>query len=1032
MRNLKKLLALVVACVMVFGVVASAAVMQFPDVASNAKYAEAVKVLSALNVINGDDKGNFNPDQNVTRAEMAKILCALISKGSYGQTASGFADVPAEHWASGYVKYAKGLGIIAGYDAYTFGPEDNVTYEQAIKLIVAALGYTYVAEDKGGYPSGYMMVAGDLKITDKVVIADATAPAKRSDIAILAYNALEVDMMERVSYGTEAKYEPVAKNLLNNKHGVYSFEGLVTDTYMNVAAMEEGEIDYTITKASAKAIATVEPAAAGDPVVYSFNDMFCQDAAATALRGYMSTAYVGENEDGEYEIIAVVAKATKTKEIEFADLDVLCDETTPAVDADEVMDIANGQFSYWSTADHDDKRPTVLDVAAGAQAIINNKAMVPATNAIIPAAGTMKLVDTNNDGEIDLFIVTEYMIGVVDSVSANSMTVRFKQGADVVNTIGVRSIALNEDAVENLKELKVTIDGAAAELTDLAENDVVYLETNGTPGASFDPTYVNIIAARKVVEGKVKSNVNSDNLVEIGDAEYEVAASIKVGFPTAGAEGKFFCTVDGTIVYSDTTATISNEYAYLYKMGTSSFGDKSVRMLTAAGEDVTYDIADRIKINDVQTSDKKAKTDYTAAQMVAIFGGVEADYYVEAVEDDPMTPEDETVEGVDNLMTPEEIIAGLIAGSITGTADLKLVAYKVSGTELTELYIANGSTTDENDFGGTASVTKEWIAATNKFKASKSLAAAAKVFMIEPTAEFADWKVVDAATLVNEKEYAVSFYGYNADGTYNVALITSGTTAANTEAAFAYFKEARETKYGEDDEDALKVYFIQGGEEKAMFVLASEGSYAVADALAEGEVFIYSAADEADCMENIAKLATPVADAKAEIFADTADETDFAVIASAFIGAGEEYMYTYTTAYEADNEVMAGFIASVDSVEGGLKVKLAVDADVASSDYVYMIPETANVVVLNNKLSKNKLYASTLDSIMPSEFVALSNGNIDISDTVDNTTGADGADGEADNIDDAMFYYAVIRMYNDVVTDVYVINYDNNMPKYTK
>ena len=170
MRNLKKLLALVVACVMVFGVVASAAVVNFPDVASNAKYAEAVKVLSGLNVINGDDKGNFNPDQNVTRAEMAKILCTLIGAGTQGQVDSGFADVTAAHWASGYVKHAKGLGIIAGYNDVEFGPEDNVTYEQAIKLIVAALGYTYMAEDKGGYPSGYMMVAADLKITNKVTI----------------------------------------------------------------------------------------------------------------------------------------------------------------------------------------------------------------------------------------------------------------------------------------------------------------------------------------------------------------------------------------------------------------------------------------------------------------------------------------------------------------------------------------------------------------------------------------------------------------------------------------------------------------------------------------------------------------------------------------------------------------------------------------------------------------------------------------------------------------------------------------------
>jgi len=1004
MRNLKKLLALVVACVMVFGVVASAAVVNFPDVASNAKYAEAVKVLSALNIINGDDKGNFNPDQNVTRAEMAKILCTMIGAGTQGQVDSGFADVTAAHWASGYVKHAKGLGIIAGYNDAEFGPEDNVTYEQAIKLIVAALGYTYMADDKGGYPAGYMMVAADLKITDKVVIADATAPAKRSDIAILAYNALEVNMMERVTYGTEAKYEPVDKNLLNNKLGVYRVEGMVTDTFKNIPAMEEGEIDFSISKVDTKTIKALELVGTGDPVVYALNDYYCADASAADLAYYASNAYLGENEDGEYEILAVVAKTTKTKEIVFEDLDVLCDETT-GIESDEIMDIDNGVFSYWSTADHDDKRPTVLDVAAGAKMVINNGAaitsgMTAALQAVI--AGNLKVVDTNNDGEYDLFIVKSYDVAVVDAVTASSMTLRLKSAnADTVNTTGVRSIVLNEDAVENMKELTVTVDGAAAELTDLAKNDVVLIATNGTYGGSFDPTFVEIHATRTVVEGKVKSGVNSDNLVEIGDDEYEVFPTIAGSFPAPGDEGVFYLTSTGVIVYSDTQATMSNNYAYVYKVGTSSFGDKSLRMFTAAGEDVTYDVADRIEINGVQTSDKKATTDYTSAEMDAMFGTTGAP-----------------------AMSPVEIIEALVNGTlntVVGGSDdeLKLVAYDVSGTELTKLHIATGSNADEDDFGVVTTATKEWVAATNKFKASKTLAEGAKVFMIESGAEFADWKVVDAATLVNEKEYDVAFYGYNANGTYNVALISSGTMAADSEAAFAYFKEARTTTYGEDDEDAQKVYFIQGGEEKTMFVLDSEASSTVVAGLTEGEIFIYSVADDANLMENVTEIAGPVGSAEAAIFANTASLSNFAVMAPGVAdSAGDDYMYTYTTAYEADNEVMAGIIASVDSVDGGLKVKLTVDEDVAGSDFVYMIPETANVVVLNNKLSKNKLYASTLDSILPSEYVALDNNNIDISDPAYAT--------------DAKFYYAIIRLYNDVVVDVYVINYENDMPKYTK
>ena len=57
------------------------------------------------------------------------------------------------------------VGVTGGIGNGMFGPEDPVTYEQAVKMIVSALGYDLVANNKGGYPTGYLAVASSEGIT---------------------------------------------------------------------------------------------------------------------------------------------------------------------------------------------------------------------------------------------------------------------------------------------------------------------------------------------------------------------------------------------------------------------------------------------------------------------------------------------------------------------------------------------------------------------------------------------------------------------------------------------------------------------------------------------------------------------------------------------------------------------------------------------------------------------------------------------------------------------------------------------------
>ncbi len=1009
MKNLKKLLALVVACVMVFGMVASAAVIDFPDVAVTAKYAEAVKVLSALNIINGDETGNFNPDKNVTRAEMAKILCAMMSKNaSFGQTDSGFADVTAAHWASGYVKHAKGLGYINGYDAATFGPEDNVTYEQAIKLIVAALGYTLAADANGGYPAGYMMIAADKNITKNVVIADATAPAKRSDIALLAFNALEVGMMERETYGTTAEYKEGSKTLLADKLGAKKAEGVIVATYVEDPAnydVEDAEIRF-------------DPK--GDAEAYTRP---CTDITAPKYLGYKDvTAYLAENEDGKEEIIAVTVKATNVTEYVFEDLDVLADEDD--LDGDE-MSIGNqggentelavaGQFTYWTSAEHDDKKPTVLDIEAGAAVYVNGVQADFTEANLIPQVGTIVAYDTNDNDKIDLFVVEKYGIAVVDSVVAKSMKVRFKPDADlyVKSDFVENQYALNEDEAEFLKNITVTIDGEAAELADLQEFDVAYIRTNDFADEA-GMTFIEFIVSRKTVEGKAMSAI-VDGVITIGAEDYDVYPTIDIRL---GSEGKYFLTVDGMIVGRDTEVALNDKYGYVYKIGNSAFGDKSVRLFTAEGEDVTYDVSDRIEINEVHPAVRKASEAYSFVELAEIFDVT----YTEVADDEAATEANAEAACAalvakydtndDDAVSPEEIIVYL--GSDAASYEEKLFAYEVSGDAITAIYLTNveDAVAEENDVLEAA----EYTWKNGRFVqggVGTTLASGAKIFMIaDDETDIAKWKVVDASALVAGRTYTATLYGYDPKADDFKAVLLNGSSGEyDASAALAYFKSVVETVYGEDDEEAMKVTFIQAREEKVMYVMDEQLD--LFDDYAIGTAFLYEVDEDANLIADAQVIFTPDAELDKDDVIDALTEgEDFADLFDAYVDEANDFMFTLDEdELDVDNEVWFGVIGAVSAADGGLALTIAAGANIKNSGYNYVVGNDANVVVLDytKRTVANKLVKADVDAIEASDCTVKA-GKLDLT-------------GDAEDMN---FKYALVRLYNDKVVDVLVINYEN-------
>ena len=183
----RKVISFLLLLALVLGSFSMSFAATIPSDVSATKYETAVKVLLDLDVVSGYPDGTFKPANTITRAELAKLLAVELGLGSAAGTSS-FKDMK-DHWADKYVAAVSAKGLIKGYPDGTFKPNEVISFNEAVTMIVRALGYTdaYV-QTVGTWPSGYIRIAEDIGITNEV-----DSVANRGNIALMLYNAIKVN-----------------------------------------------------------------------------------------------------------------------------------------------------------------------------------------------------------------------------------------------------------------------------------------------------------------------------------------------------------------------------------------------------------------------------------------------------------------------------------------------------------------------------------------------------------------------------------------------------------------------------------------------------------------------------------------------------------------------------------------------------------------------------------------------------------------------------------------------------------------------
>lgn len=551
----------------------------FIDVDADAVYTKAVETLNRMGIINGYPDNTFKPDQNVTRAEFTAMLMRTLNYGSLGSTSAAelpFADVKdtdtSISWAIPNINTAYTMGIINGYEDNTFKPNNNVSYEEAVKMMVCALGYTFSTNSNPWYIQ-YITQANRLGIT-KVASTLGTigAPASRACIAQLIYDSLEVKVVEANAFTDRTiltHYLGYRKNT-----GIISSDGITCLTSPDVSLNNDEVMIY------ARDLDT----GVLEDRVYRTSDRNVKEALGCEIEFYykdntgdvvrdLAVYSVKTANELVLDARAVDERKSNDTRIEYYKDDNARGTTAVNLNSDNIV-IYNGKLYG------EDDRDSRFD------------------SKMLPYIGSVTLLDSDKDGKYDIIKIKDYEVYYVTSKVSADYTI-----VDTTTRSGDSGrLKFNKDDIDETLFF-VNKNGTEATFASISVGDILCI------AESRDDNGGDVLTTVVIVDERVTGSVTEidDVFMTIGNKEYEVskAAPWRVGDedimpePRIGDEATFCLDINGDIVaYDKSSSAASISYGYL--MGVADRDTNKARealVLTQAGKQTFINITDSTRVN---------------------------------------------------------------------------------------------------------------------------------------------------------------------------------------------------------------------------------------------------------------------------------------------------------------------------------------------------------------------------------------------------------------------------------------------------
>lgn len=340
---------------------------------------EQIDTIYQLGIMSENQDGEDDLSEKITRAVFAEMVYKFLYDGTLsGATKSYFNDVDLYHYAAPYIQMLSEGGIISGYGDGNFYPDKNITINEAVAIILRAIGYDIQLSTGKSVKS----VASDADIG---VGLDFSKELTKKDAAEILYDTLYADTLKSTFEGDAiGRAGKVMFEFLGLKYKDGVVDGIngksLYDQYIREGVVSIDEIQYNIT---------------------------C--SADDSLLGKYVRYYYSEEDE---EVRAVVPRKNEVL----------------VINAPSVIGGSNTEITYYN---QNGGRKTAK-ISAKAD-ILYNGYVINDIGAYLPQSGEITLIDRKDDGSYDAVFITEYTSYFVARASMHDETITLYNTDEVID-----------------------------------------------------------------------------------------------------------------------------------------------------------------------------------------------------------------------------------------------------------------------------------------------------------------------------------------------------------------------------------------------------------------------------------------------------------------------------------------------------------------------------------------------------------------------------------------------------------------------
>lgn len=559
---------------------------------------EALETLSGLGIIEYSE-----PDENMTRGEFALVIYNMLKddtitvegltweEGFFGDFVSDasnvvvmeqekksipqFIDVPLESDYYDAVTFGVGKGLLEGFGEGLFKPDDNVTIVQVAKILLTAAGYKNYAYFDGGWVTGYMSLADELKIT-KNISKGANDVATVDDAARMIYNMFDVKCM---------KIEKI-----EGADATFSDEN--TDTFiiehMNMDYVEGTLLDNGVTSIYGESEMSSGNVLVGDKTVKVTSQELLKkmrDVLGKRVRAYYSIEDETEDEMVYFRVV---------------------EDDSIVIDATDFEWFENNVIAYQKGA-----KIVKEKIVDGAYMIHNSSNKKSFTeDDFIFDRGTIRLSKSQKGGNYDIIVIENYSSWYVKNIDASNYII-YNGTADSSSETDDAMLQLKEQMEENTADL-FDAAGNVIEFKSIAVGGAIdfYMSENG-----YVKAYYTTSRGEEIKVSGIEVDDYGKTHIKTSDTEYIVASeylnskdgvNIELGLTFTPVFNRY-----GEIIWADVEEEeyydLSVNYLVRCYMSDDAEERYMVKVLNDKGIEKIYTVAEKVSFG---TEDILKRDDY--------------------------------------------------------------------------------------------------------------------------------------------------------------------------------------------------------------------------------------------------------------------------------------------------------------------------------------------------------------------------------------------------------------------------------------